>query len=271
MAKQKNRIKKHLHSLRLWLSIKRNYLSVVLAGNPQEPRLKEVAIEINSACNRKCAWCPNHNNDRENVFMDEKIFYQVIDELKEMNFKGKLTFNQFNEPLLDKRLVKFIEYTRKTIPSTYIYINTNGDLLTLELWKQLREAGLNFALISQYDNKINKKTQRILDQLDPKEKKAFFARVFDTETLSNWAGLIETKDSPETPLKEFCQKPFKQLQINYKGKVVLCCRDYFGQVEIGDVTKDSIKNIWVSKKMKHYRKRLLKGDRASLKLCKSCI
>ncbi len=130
------------------------------------PVLTALGIEINSFCNRKCVWCPNHNHDREIAFLDDRIFYKIIDELKEMEFKGKITFNDFNEPLLDKRLVKFIEYTRRSIPSTSIYLNTNGDLLTLDMWNELRNAGLDYAIISQYDGRINENIQTILNKLD---------------------------------------------------------------------------------------------------------
>lgn len=77
------------------------------------PTLTAVVIEINSACNRKCAWCPNHSNYRKIDFLDEKVFFKVIDELKAMKFKGKITFNLYNEPLFDKRLLMFIDYVRK--------------------------------------------------------------------------------------------------------------------------------------------------------------
>jgi MoaA/NifB/PqqE/SkfB family radical SAM enzyme len=230
------------------------------------PPLNSVAIEINSACNRKCLWCPNHNNVKEAAFLDEKLFYKIIDELANMHI-SRITFNQYNEPLLDKRLVQFIKHVRKNIPSVYIYLNTNGDLLDLNLWKDLRMAGLDFANISQYDGKMNENVQKIFNELESEEKAHFHAHLFNTK-INNRAGLVKTECSK--PIKGFCERPFYQLCIDYKGKAVLCCNDYFSSVELGDVSKESIKHIWKCAKIKDYRRKLLDGDRASLMLCNKC-
>ncbi|MCP4216709.1 MAG: radical SAM/SPASM domain-containing protein [bacterium] len=272
MSKRKeNTGKNMLRSLKKWVLKKTVFWSATLSGKVESPTLVRVAIEINSACNRKCAWCPNHKNHREDVYLEDALIYKVLDQLKEMGFKGKITFNHFNEPMMDKRLPTFIKYIREQIPAVHIYINTNGDYLTMESWKELREAGLDYAVISQYDGKINENVKNILEQLDAKEKKAFGAEVFSTKDMSNWAGLIKMKGNSKLPLQEICMKPFRQLQITYTGKAVLCCRDYFGKIEVGDIRTDSLKDIWASPVLKHYRKKLIKGDRGALKLCDVCI
>ena len=234
------------------------------------PTLKAVAIEINSACNRRCSFCPNSTNRREVAFLKESIYYKIIDDLKDMGFDGKLTFNGYNEPMLDRRLEKFIEYTRKALPGVYIYINTNGDFLTLDRWTKLREAGLDFANISQYDGKINDNVQKILDEIEPSEKPHFGAHIFNEKQINNRAGLVKKEIELKLPLKRYCNRPFTQMVINYKGKVVLCCNDYFSTIEIGDLSVESIQNVWKSKIFKRYRDKLLKGDRASLELCRKC-
>jgi len=234
------------------------------------PTLTAVGIEINSTCNRMCSWCPNHANRREVKFLDEKIFFKVIDELKAMNFKGRITYNLYNEPLLDERLPRFIEYVKKNIPSAQNYLNTNGDLLNLDIWKKLRRAGLDYANISQYDGKINKNIEKILKVIDSREKKHFQAHIFDLNSICNRAGLLESKKSPKLPLKKRCSRPSYQLCINYKGKVVLCCNDYHGAVVMGDMRNSSIEEIWENEKFQHYRRELQKGNRGNLKLCNVC-
>jgi MoaA/NifB/PqqE/SkfB family radical SAM enzyme len=233
--------------------------------------LTAVEIEINSHCNRKCPWCPNHTNNREIAFLDESLYYKIIDELKEMRFEGRLTFNMYNEPLLDKRLVTFIEYARKLLPHTYIYLNTNGDLLNLSLWQKLRAAGLDQAIVSQYDGKLNENIAKLLSDLKEEEKTHIYVRIFDaTKDACNRAGLVKVENKVNLPLEEFCVRPFYQLNVNYKGKAVVCCNDYFGAVEIGDVRHQHIAAIWKSKIFKTYRRKLSLGDRASLLLCNKC-
>lgn len=150
-----------------------------------------MALEINSSCNRKCRYCPNYNHTREPGFLEEQLSYKIIDELKDIEFDGKITFNLFNEPLLDKRLPVFIKDIRKNLPHVYIYLNTNGDLLDLHLWEKLRKVGLDFANVTQYDGKVNKNIQKVLDNLDPEEREHFCAHTFDVKKAINRAGLVD--------------------------------------------------------------------------------
>ncbi|MBU2544918.1 SPASM domain-containing protein [Patescibacteria group bacterium] len=243
---------------------------IPLGFKSKVPTLTAVAIEINSACNRRCAWCPNHTNHREVKFLDEKVFFKAIDELRAMNFRGKITFNLYNEPLLDERLLGFISYVKKNIPLASQYLNTNGDLLNLDIWEKLRKAGLDYANISQYDGKINENIEKILKGIDLKEKKHFRAFVFDQDSICNRGGLLKSKREIKVPLKKYCSQPFYQLCIDYKGKVVLCCNDYHGAVVMGDVRNNSIEELWGNGKFRHYRKELLKRNRSNLKLCDVC-
>jgi len=234
------------------------------------PPLKSVAIEINSACNRKCRWCPNYYNQRDTDYLDEDLFYKIIDELSGMRFKGKLFFNLFNEPLLDKRLPKFIEYAGKKLSCAHMELLTNGDLLNLPLWQRLQKAGLHYALITQYDGKINDNIQEILDKFGPEEKRGFYVRVFDVKNASNRAGAVNPGRKKNLPLNKICLRPFKQLCINYKGRALLCCNDYSESVELGDLHIESITQIWGNAGFKYYRKKLFFGKRKDIRLCKQC-
>jgi GTP 3',8-cyclase len=229
-----------------------------------------VAIEISSHCNRRCNYCPNKTYQREIAFLDERLFYKIIDELKEKRFKGSLTFNGYNEPLLDKRLASFLEYARKGLPHAYLYLNTNGDFLNYSLWNKLRVAGLDKANVTQYNREVSINIQNLLSSLDNEEKKHIYVKLFDASTANNRAGLVKLENNAKVPLKEFCIRPFYQLQISYKGKALLCCNDYFGVIEMGDINSQNLIDIWNNRKFQAYRKRLLFKDRASLDLCNKC-
>ena len=241
-----------------------------LLGAVFTPRLTAIAIEINSFCNRKCRYCPNFDHTRERAFLKDELFYKIIEELKQIRFKGRLTFNLYNEPLLDKRLLAFVRYIRKELPSVFIYLNTNGDLLDLALWRKLRKAGLDYTNVSQYDGKINSNIQRILNEISFDERKHLNVFILGLDYLCNRGGLVKKGDEAALPLKKRCFRPFSQLCVNYEGKVVLCCNDFLGLVVIGDLHKKSISAIWGSKIFRHYRRKLLFGDRAHLKLCNKC-
>ncbi len=252
-----------------YLKIVRNNLGLLVRKYSKTPRLSAVAIEINSGCNRKCEWCPNSIASRpQNKLLEDTLFYNIIDQLVAMKFHGQITFNLFNEPLLDTRLATFIAYTRKHLPSSVIYLNTNGDILTLEMWTHLREQGMDYAKISQYDGQFNNNIRTVMERLDKNERKHFRAYIFKPSQINNRAGLIAT--TSKLPLKKFCSRPFYQLCITYEGKVVLCCNDYYGQVQIGDIRTNRIKDIWRNDIFVRYRKTLRKGNRGNLALCKTC-
>lgn len=242
-----------------------------LERNQASP-LTALSIEINSACNRKCTWCPNVSNPRPNAFLKKELFYKIINDAQSMKFQGTVTFNLFNEPLLDKRIVSFIQYIRIKLPYSFIYINTNGDLLTFELWQRMRKDGLDYANISQYDGKLNENIQNILKKISLKERRHFNAYIFDPQRnpqlIYNRAGLVHTNRTIN--LYAYCSRPFSELCVNYEGKAVLCCNDYHGKVVIGDVREKTVQELWQSEILMYYRRELQKPDRTNLMLCNAC-
>ncbi|MHB8084681.1 MAG: radical SAM/SPASM domain-containing protein [Dehalococcoidia bacterium] len=235
------------------------------------PLLVSIAIEINSFCNRKCLNCPNHDYIRPVAFLESDLFHKIVDELGEMKYKGRFTFNLFNEPMLDKRLPEFIAYVKQKLPAVFINLNTNGDLLDRSTWLNLRASGLDSAIISQYDRKVNENMVKLLEDISDEERKHMFVRVFDIERdCSNVGGLIKVNNNIQLPQKKSCWRPFHQLAVNYKGNVQLCCVDYFSSTELGDLRKQSIREIWKSIKFAYYRFWLINKRRDFIKLCKAC-
>lgn len=236
--------------------------------------LARVSIEISSQCNRKCSFCPNSKYVREIAYMKEELFQKIIDELKQMHFAGRLSFTLYNEPLLDKRLPKFVAYASRQLPAAYLFLNTNGDFLDISTWNALRTAGIHSFNISQYDDQLNDNLLQLSKILDKEERKHLRIKVKTLDvvrdTFTNRGGLVKAGKVIYSPLKEFCMRPFFHLPINYKGKAVICCDDYLGQVEIGDANHQNIADIWHSKKISSYRKKLFFRDRATLTLCNKC-
>lgn len=224
----------------LFESVEKYYL--YLTGVIFFPPLNYVSIEINSACNRSCTFCPNSIEERPKFFLEEELFYKIIQDLKDIGFKGEINFNLYNEPLLDPRICMFMKHIKKELPSAYMYLNTNGDFLNITKWKELRDSGLSFANVTQYDGKINKNITKLIDALDAEEKKHIYAHELGGK--HSRAGLVGSDYTGPLPLKEVCTRPFNQLPINWKGKVILCCNDYYGSVEIGDVRHEKISDIW---------------------------
>jgi hypothetical protein len=89
-------------------------------------------------------------------------------------------------------------------------------------------------------------------------------------SLQNRAGSVpDFLPIPEEPLKRMCVKPFRLLNINWRGEAMICCNDYYADVPAGRVPEQSLLEIWSGPIFSAYRKKLLDEDR-SLPLCRTC-
>jgi len=67
-----------------------------------------------------------------------------------------------------------------------------------------------------------------------------------------------------------CHQPFTRLSIIEDGRVSPCCLDYDQQLVIGDVSKQSLSEIWNSKELNQLRETLKKGEFYKIPACATC-
>ncbi len=235
----------------------------------RSPRLYSLLIETCSMCNRRCHFCPVAYYPRPKKLMRWHLYAKIISELKEIGFAGKIGLHSYNEPLLDKRLPRLIRYARNNLPSATIMFSTNGDLMTLELWLKLREAGLDYAWIKQYDGHINPNVRHVMEHLSGQERKRFQVSVFSAYTDTR-GGLLKHMGQLEAPLKAGCLRPRFQMVIAFDGKVPICCQDYLARHVMGDVNRESLMDIWNNRKFQHARAHLRLKDRSFSIVCSNC-
>ena len=128
--------------------------------------LKLVEIEIFNYCNRTCEFCPNETIDRKSAVIElpEPCFLQTLQELKNQNFNGYVTFSRYNEPLSqDKLLKKRAKQVREYLPNVTLIFNTNGDFLTK---KRLDGLDVDEISVMDYDNKGIDKCKRNLERVE---------------------------------------------------------------------------------------------------------
>ncbi len=89
----------------------------------------------------------------------------------------------------------------------------------------------------------------------------------------NWAGSYEIKDhvpSYYTDYSSPCTFPWYALVIFWNGKVAPCPQDFYGDLDMGDVNKSSIKEIWNSAPMMELRRLMKEGRGHNLSPCSGC-
>lgn len=241
------------------------------------PLFNNIEIETVNRCNGTCSFCPvNKNQDpREYKKMPEELFEKIIKELKEINYNGAIALHSNNEPLLDKEICNYVNYARKELPNSYIYLYTNGTLLTIDKFCELI-TNLDLLVIDNYNDNIQfiepvKEIFNYCIQHPELKKKVRIDMRLQNQILTSRGGQSDNRDEILT-LKSSCLLPFNKIVVQPDGRIPLCCCDPFGKVILGDLNTEKLVDIWNGKKAKALRESLYKEQysRKNLKLCSKC-
>jgi len=254
--------------------------------------IRRVHVEVFSYCNRKCVFCPNQYGTRmkENQYLDEKIYLNILNELASIDYDGVFGFHQYNEPLADKIILQRITQVKYHLPQANIIINTNGDYLDFNYLEELQQSGLMALNISIYGPKngifdeqyILEKMSRMADKLELKQKQpshnkgfGYTIREYYKDILINiWGRNIasigfnrgELVDVGPAVINRSCPcfYPFEDLSVDYRGNILPCCNVYADLPEhhqyiIGNLNDGrSIFEHYVDKQLVNWRKNLIR-------------
>tara|TARA_B100000315_G_scaffold258957_1_gene312939 strand:- start:278 stop:1198 length:921 start_codon:yes stop_codon:yes gene_type:complete len=234
-----------------------------------------IGIETIALCNRgktSCAsYCPVDNIKRKNSYMKEEVYYKIVNELSSMKFSGSIRPYYYSEPLLDKRLVKFVKHARINCPNAQILIKSNGDYLDFEKYMELKIAGVTRYKITQYDGYFQKNIVDIFLQLDKNERDNFEVRI--VKDFYENRGMYEREEVENGwIINEVCNFPLEQMFITSDGNAVLCPNDFDGdEIKLGNVMDNKLIDIWQSSNYLEIRKEMQKGMRSVCgDLCVGC-
>jgi len=240
--------------------------------NMISPKLDCVFIETTTACTRECPWCTHRYYDIKPNFMSEHLFLKTISELQKIDFNGRLSFYLNGEPLLDKRLSKWVTIGKNSCPKSFTFIITNGDLLTYERILELLNAGLDAIKVNTYDDETFTKVNEAIQKL-PRPLQRHLLH-FDYSKKTDWSsggGIIPiAKKRDDVKMnKTVCLRPFMQMYISCNGLVAQCCTDTLNRYIMGDITKQPLLEIWNGEPFTKVRNGLIgKGELQDM--CKVC-
>lgn len=191
-----------------------------------------------------------------------KYAEKIIKGLKEIKYKKELGFHNFSEPTIDPRLYYLMKLARKILPENPLVIWTNGKILTSNLVDDFNKIGNIKFVISVYDKETNDKI------------KSFNCNLVE---LNYWSektkmeeNLLDIYSRSIVDIKKKCYAPYRQVIVNHKGEVSLCCYDWKFTVSFGNVKDCSLKEILTSKKMNKAYKELSSGKRV-FDVCRRCV
>jgi len=224
-----------------------------------------VEIETISICNRKCSFCPLAYDDTPGEIMADETFDKIINELKELNFKGEIAFSGYGEPLLDKQLRSRVEKIKKELGS-FIEIVTNGDFLTYKKFKELVSMGVNVFRLSQHDKEASEQIKLLFSNIKKDELKYI---IFQTATEGSTTFTNRGGSVPMKTLHPFYCAPM-HLIIRADGSIPLCCNDYYKEINFGNIKKERLLDIWNKPFYRKTRNEIKRGI-FNLKICKKCL
>ena len=115
-----------------------------LSDTPDFPKI--IKLDVCNACNYSCIFCPTAKQKGKIGNIDHDLCKKII--LDGYNCGARqLCLAMRGEPLLNSNLEEYIKYAKDT-GYEYVFINTNGYLLTKERSKSLLEAGIDSIKIS---------------------------------------------------------------------------------------------------------------------------
>jgi radical SAM protein with 4Fe4S-binding SPASM domain len=243
----------------------KSYVPLIIKWNYRKIGFSRIEIEAYGFCNRQCDYCFNNDRfpQRERGIMSKETFHKILTDLEKLKYCGMLTPTFYGEPLLDQRLPELIEFSKKILPNCFIQIFTNGDMLQEKLFRILIEKGVNHFEITNHDN-CEKLELTLL-----KNKYPIYINLMnwnDVCKIDRAGKIFQRGAALDTP----CLRPSKYMIINWKGDVLLCCQDFYGEYVMGNVNDDSLLTIWNNDKFKEYREKLAKGQRMEIPICKNC-
>ena len=252
----------------------------------------------------------HHNINRGRGFMDFDLYKDLLKQAVELGSIRVLLHFQ-GESLLHPRFVEMVEEAKKF--HLYCSFFTNGMLLNETLANNLVKAGLDMVRFSvdgasdsvYQQNRPGGSFPKVYDNMHTMSKAAQGSRtkvVWQFIAMKNNEHEIEVArelakklnveffvksyaetDTTLAPLNPIlrrklklkpCTDIYRQFCVYWDGRVVSCCYDIEGMHILGDLKRQSLKEIWTSKKLKNFHARItgvLSNPELEPEICRSCL
>jgi MoaA/NifB/PqqE/SkfB family radical SAM enzyme len=268
----------------------------------------KLQLETTSTCNARCHFCVYPEAERWGGLMTMGLYRKIIDDAAEIPGITDLQLTGLGEPMLDPHVEDRVWYARRKMPRAPIGLFTNGVHLTPERFDALKEAGLTTAVFSlnaanavQHEEimGLKGKFDQVCENIDYAienrdnvhvevravsnglefgygDMLAFYFRWGQRDKggygqcilEGNWTGDKRTLRSFKP--NETCGRALGQIYVLFDGKVTTCCFDPTGKQVFGDLSRQTIREVYNAEKYLKFREDH-DGNRADrYDICKDC-
>jgi hypothetical protein len=236
----------------------------------------ELNIETQSTCNRTCPTCLRQSYEDKAALagrfdaqqMPRALVFSLLDQAAELDFRGRICMQHFNEPLQDDRIAYFGRYARTMGRfAGGVYLNTNGDYLTQKLAAELDGAydWLNVALYG------GNKAQRAAQYTDwfTQTRLTFTAGEHVVTHFSPFGNL--QAEIAAVQLQPCEREAQMRCIIGYDGRMLLCCDDIGAEYDLGNAQDTPLAELWFGERHTGILEMLQKpGGRLAYAYCRIC-
>lgn len=274
----------------------------------QEPP-NAVQIELAEGCNLRCVVCGLNGirgKDNDYKFMTADTLNSVVSQIVKAGWNPRIEFAMHGEPSMHPDYAGMIAIVRGLAPKYHIMMTSNGGGFLrkpgpLANVKACFDAGLNVLAFDDYVNaKLVPKIRAAVKQIEgttsaeglpgvkvydypsqadgnPHQRKPGQMLTFIEDLINATKGThshVNNHAGAGAPPNDHgegkrCAKPFRELAVRWDGSVAICCNDWRGIYQCGNVVTDGLDQVWNGKAMGAARVKLYHRER-DFGPCKGC-
>jgi radical SAM protein with 4Fe4S-binding SPASM domain len=261
-------------------------------GLARAPALLSANLELTNRCNLRCTFCPTGNGrmERPRGHMSDAVFRAALASGRPLEF---VLLFQWGEPLLHPRFFELARRARSSGARTLV--TTNGTLLDERRVQGLLESGIDRVTVSvDGDARTHERVRGVpLERVEAGLRRLVDARnearaptaidvsmvvapeteVAAAEFRRRFEGVVDRVQTipllTEGRRRTRCREPWRGgLVVLQDGTVTVCCVDHDGELAVGDVREQGLREIWNGERMRRLRAAHAAGDLPPL--CARC-
>lgn len=243
---------------------------------------------------------------RKHNFIDMDVFNKVMDEIDKFGNRS-ISLHKDGEPLIHPQIRSILNRVKK-FNNHKVYLTTNGHYLTEENIRLILENKIDIINLSlgasnkefyekvrgkRFDSLI-KNVHSLLSQIELSDwKPRVLVQIINLDDVEDIESEIEKfknywkdynvelavwdklnwgvfNNDTKFKFRYPCYSLWESFNINSNNFVTACCMDWKQELLFGDITKESIKEIWNGTRIKELRKQHIEGKENDIPMCAKC-
>ena len=263
-------------------------------------------LEASAACQMKCPMCAQGKMYEKGLKMgnmDFDLYKKIVDEVAGKVFSIKLSWR--GEPSLNPHLFDMVRYAKEKGVKNVAFL-TNFERFDRDAIDEFLTAGAEYISISfdglketyeriRYPAKFETvvgnvrymrerrdalglkkpmiRVQSIYSAIkdDPEAYLRLWTPLADKVNFisDQWRASLNEEDYDLDP-EYICSTPWNRMAIGWDGRVLQCKADYGENGRMGDLTEQTVHEIWHGPQFRHLRHLMRNGQRLETTPCKTC-